>query len=109
MQQILIDHGANLETEDPSGNTPLQYATYGGNLTMVEVSPPISSQWRFEVYFLLDFQLLLEKGADPDSQNAEGYSAIHRAALDDRYKIVKVRLQAKPCLSTKLYRVSVRF
>jgi ankyrin repeat protein len=58
--QLLLDHGANLNACDKSGNTALHFAASEGHLEAA--------------------RMLLERGADVNSQNDEGLAPLQRAS-----------------------------
>ncbi|KAL9036085.1 MAG: hypothetical protein Q9180_004501 [Flavoplaca navasiana] len=59
--EILLDYGANINSEDECGRTALLTASWMGNLNLV--------------------QLLLDRGFDQDAQDQHGETALHRAVL----------------------------
>ena len=62
MAEFLVEKGADLESTNYDGNTPLQFAAYEGKITMVK--------------------FLLEKGADINAKNKTNWNALMQAALE---------------------------
>ena len=62
MIRLLAAHGADLNTQDRKGRTPLHRATYEGRVAAVEA--------------------LLEAGADPEARNRSGKTAFQIARKD---------------------------
>jgi len=58
--QVLLDHGADVDTAGPSGTTPLYHAAYEGHEAVVG--------------------MLLDSGADPNRADRHGQTPLHEAA-----------------------------
>ena len=82
--KLLLDRGANPEYRDPAGWTPLIHATYfGSSLELIS--------------------LLVEKGANVNTQNDRGVTALYLAAAGGHEAYVQhlLKLGADPKLATK--------
>lgn len=58
---VLVSFGADVNSKDEKGMTPLMLAARAGNFEVVE--------------------FLLKAGSDPNARDAEGYTVLHHAVL----------------------------
>ena len=101
--QLLLDNGASLEGKDAKGKTALLYAVFENQVKTIEVLlekgaspnfitdhgyPIIMVAWRFEA-----IEFLLKKGADVNSRNSKGETALLNKARSGRGKIVELLLK----------------
>lgn len=69
MVKYLVKHGANINSINLAGNSPLCFATRGGNHKVI--------------------RFLIKKGADTSHVNVSKYTALHIAAKEGHLKAVK--------------------
>jgi len=71
--KLLAEKGANINAQDPDGNTPLRNAIWGDSLNIVAY--------------------LLDKGADPNISNNEGSTPLHLAVSLGNVEIVQALIK----------------
>jgi ankyrin repeat protein len=71
--QTALEKGANPNTKDDDGWTPLHWAAYRGHVDVVRV--------------------LLERGADPNAKNNKGSTPLHWAAYRGHVEILELMLE----------------
>jgi ankyrin repeat protein len=68
--RLLLEHGADINLQDETGLTPLQWASFNGALEVV--------------------RLLLEHGADVEATNKQGKTALQEAAQEGHDQVLKL-------------------
>jgi ankyrin repeat protein len=68
--KLLLEHGADPNTQDEYGDTPLHWAAFGDNVEVVK--------------------LLLEYGADPTVKDKDGRTPLDLARVKGRREVVSV-------------------
>ena len=102
---LLLDRGADINAQDNTGQTALQWASSLGYIEIVQKlldrGADINAQDNQgrtalqETSFSGDIeivQILLDRGADINAQDNQGRTALQRASLDDQKDIVKLLL-----------------
>jgi hypothetical protein len=102
---LLLDHGADLEARDMSGETPLMRASWKGNrkagwylidrgadinATGSQNYTPLSVAFRGHAE---SARMLLERGAVMDTRNSEGESPLHHAVRWGEIELVRLFLE----------------
>ena len=82
---LLIDHGATIDTEDVFHSTALHYACYRGAVAMV--------QW------------LLDHGASINDPFHSGYTALESAAIRKQREVIKILVKINPDIDVNALRV----
>ena len=103
--QVLLEHGAEVNAVHEDGWTALHAAAHYGDAEMVKVR--YASLCWFTGTYCIDGQVLLEHGADVDSTDDDGWTALHFAAHDGDAEIVEVRY-ASLCWFTGTYCIDRR-
>ncbi|KAF8488030.1 ankyrin repeat-containing domain protein, partial [Russula emetica] len=76
MVQVLLDYGADVNSKDRPGNTPLDYASRSGHCDDARVA-----------------RLLIAHGADPNTRNEYGLTPLHWASMFGRIEIVRLLIE----------------
>jgi len=95
--EYLITNGADVNAENIKGEAPLQFAADNGHKEIVELlianGAEISSiHTAVRIGDLTKVKAFLEKGADVNSKDASGQTALHIAALAGHKEIVELLL-----------------
>jgi len=108
---LLLQHGANPNLIDSGGNSALSNASYEGFIEGVEAllevgaSPNDEEGKSWALYFAVDKQhveivrLLLERGANPDTQFSYGRLPVHAAASHSSIEMLSMLQEAGADLS----------
>ena len=103
--RVLIDAGADLHTKNEDQRLPLQYACASGALDVVKMLlPEVDVNYKLDDFSALHLavcyeaidvvQLLIDAGADFDTQHNEGYSPLLTACGLGALDIVKILVRA---------------
>ncbi len=85
----LLKKGANLNTKNNEGKTPLHYAVIDNKYDYV-----IDNKYDY-------FKFLLKKGANLNTQDNEGKTPLYYALIDDKYDYFKLLLEKGANLNTQ--------
>jgi len=121
LAEWLIAQGANLEAEDRWGRTPLQKraGSHSGNITsLLKLGASVHHKndstgtvlhSAAAGHIAKNFRLLMEAGADPTSQNADGLTALELALrtcsnmdIPETVEIAKRSLKSNPRINEKM-------
>jgi cytohesin len=108
LAQVLHRNGSSVQPRGRYENTPLHSAAYYGDLEMVQVlleygvdvnaqstnhlSPLSFASWGYHDEPGV-ISLLIERGADPNTRNEEGFTLLHRALNHRKIKIARVLVE----------------
>ena len=98
--RILLDAGANLEGLDPLGNTPLLAAVRGAEIprptrdVVADSSDATGSEEESLRDSVVVVTLLVDRGADLQAQNDEGFNAAAIAAIIGKHTLLRRLLSA---------------
>ena len=76
MVQVLLEYGANVNTKNSVGCTPLDFASLGGRHNEPRVA-----------------RLLIEHGADPNTRDMVGLTPLHRASRSGRIEVLRLLIE----------------
>ena len=104
--ELLLEKGADVDSKDDTGRTPLSWAAENGHEAVVklllEKGADVSSKdkygqtplsWAAENGLEMVMKLLLEKGADVDSKDKDGQTPLSWAAENGQEAVVKLLLE----------------
>ena len=76
MVQVLLEYGADVNTKNSVGCTPLDFASLGGRHNEPRVA-----------------RLLIEHGADPNTRDMVGLTPLHRASRSGRIEVLRLLIE----------------
>ena len=82
-----LRNGANVNTQDDMGMTPLHFAAYIGHITKIESYPIKYTNTRFHYNVA---KILLDASADVNAQNHDGLTALNLAIMKDNPQITEL-------------------
>ncbi|KAJ5909044.1 hypothetical protein N7495_001726 [Penicillium taxi] len=104
---LLVEKGADIETEDKDGQTPLSWASKNGHETIVKLllgkeygQTPLS--WASKNGHETVVKLLLEKGADIKTKDKYGRTPLSWASENGHETIFKLLLEKRADIETRI-------
>ena len=101
--RLLLEHGADTETRDEVGNSPLHWSSIGGHVAMARVLLENSADanakkrdGRTPLHFADNegvTRVLLEYGADPTARDSRNQTPLHCAPEENYAEVARVLLE----------------